>query len=74
MDKDRFKELQFGPDPQILTKEELEEGYMWCHCEWDGMLMLKTDPEAKFCTCYQKTLLTPPINKELEDEIHNNRR
>lgn len=37
-----------------LTKEEIKEGYFFC-CTWDGMLIHKTDPEAKCCGCLSLT-------------------
>ena len=33
-----------------LTPREIAEGWFFC-CEWDGMLIHKSHPEAECCTC-----------------------
>lgn len=32
-----------------LTQEEMNEGWVFC-CEWDGLLIHKTDREAECCS------------------------
>lgn len=39
-----------------LTPQELDEGWTFCSCEWDGMLIHKDDVEATFCVCLQRRL------------------
>lgn len=39
-----------------LTPEEIAEGWIFCICEWDDMLIHKDDPEAQFCHCLEKRL------------------
>ncbi len=39
MTDERYKELQFGPDPQKLTPEEVDEGWHWC-IEMDELLCI----------------------------------
>lgn len=36
-----------------LTLAEIAEGYRFC-CEWDGLLIHKSDLEAEFCTCLKE--------------------
>jgi hypothetical protein len=33
-----------------LTAKEVAEGWFFC-CEWDGMLIHESHPEAECCTC-----------------------
>jgi hypothetical protein len=49
MTEERRKELHENYDLN-LTKEELEEGYRFC-CEFDGLLIHKSDYEAEVCPC-----------------------
>ena len=37
-----------------LTEEEIEAGWLYCNCEWDGMLIHKDWKEAKVCSCLKK--------------------
>lgn len=55
MDMKRYSELNRDMDAK-LTPEELAEGYWFCGCEWDGLLIHKDDMEAKYCGCYQDEL------------------
>lgn len=34
-----------------LTTEQIEEGWIFCSCEWDGMLINKSWFEYEYCTC-----------------------
>lgn len=47
----RRHELEGNPGLQ-LTDQEVAEGYRFCMCEWDGLLIQEGDPEAKFCGCW----------------------
>ncbi len=51
MNKERFDELQNTPGAE-LTSAEVAEGWLFCHCEWDGLLCHKDDPEGQLCGCY----------------------
>ena len=48
MTPERFHELQWGPDPQTLTSDEVSDGWHWCP-EMDGLLC-KRGGESCFCT------------------------
>lgn len=50
MDKDRFMELCTDLKA-TLTRDEIEDGWFFCDCEWDGMLLHETDEEAELCGC-----------------------
>lgn len=49
----RYKELSAGPKEK-LTSQEYSEGWRFCECEWDGMLININDREGEgqFCHCY----------------------
>lgn len=36
-----------------LTPEEMEAGYRFC-CEWDGLLLHGSQPEAQCCSCLKE--------------------
>lgn len=50
MTSDRYKELMNNYELK-LTDNEIKEGWIFCNCEWDGLLIHKSDPESQFCTC-----------------------
>lgn len=37
-----------------LTEEEIKEGWFFCNCEWDGMLIHKDWSEAEVCSCHKE--------------------
>lgn len=47
----RYTELSYNKDAK-LTQSGLDAGWFFCSCEWDGMLLHKTDPEAEVCGCF----------------------
>ena len=49
MTDERYKELQFGPDPQKLTPEEVEQRWHWCP-EMDQLLCIYGGVD---CFCQQ---------------------
>lgn len=49
----RYNELSRNLDLK-LTPEEIAEGWFFCECEWDGMLIHRTSQEARVCTCFQE--------------------
>lgn len=49
MTPERFRYLSENMDAK-LTSEELVEGYFFC-CTFDGLLINKSDEEAKYCAC-----------------------
>lgn len=53
MTKERYRELNRDMEAR-LTPEEIEEGWLFCCCEWDGLLIHKTHPEAECCHCLKK--------------------
>ena len=53
MDKQRYCDLMDNPEAE-LSLEEIADGWQFCHCEWDGLLIHKNDPEAEVCFCLQK--------------------
>jgi hypothetical protein len=48
---ERYFELS-ERDDLPLTEEETAEGWRFCGCEWDGLLICAGDPEAKVCSCF----------------------
>lgn len=50
MTPNRYFQIQERDLP--LTEEELAEGWRFCLCEWDGMLICAGDIEAKACSCW----------------------
>lgn len=50
MTPERHRELDNSGGP--LTQRETDEGWRFCSCEWDGLLICAGDPEAKFCHCF----------------------
>jgi hypothetical protein len=56
MTQARNNELERGGSE--LTAEEIAEGWYFCRCEWDGMLLHPDMPEAKMCDC--RVSLMPP--------------
>ena len=50
MSKLRFNELQFGPDPQTLTPEEMQAGWRWCS-EFDDLLTDACPMPPGECLC-----------------------
>ncbi len=38
-----------------LTDQELKDGWKFCYCEWDGLLVNINDEEGEgqFCTCHR---------------------
>lgn len=55
MDPDRYKELSCDETLE-LTDNEWKEGWRFCCCEWDGMLINinDTEGEGQYCHCYKK--------------------
>jgi hypothetical protein len=53
MTKERYRELQRNMESR-LTPQEQNDGWIFCNCEWDGMLIHKSDPEAECCSCLRK--------------------
>jgi len=49
MTPERRKELNDNFDLK-LSQEEITQGYRFC-CEWDGLLIHKSDREAECCLC-----------------------
>lgn len=49
----RYKELSVDLKLK-LTTQEISEGWRFCECEWDGMLININDKEGEgqFCHCY----------------------
>lgn len=54
MKRERYLELE-GDMKAKLTEAELAEGWFFCICEWDGMLVHKNWPEGKLCGCMRHT-------------------
>lgn len=50
MNRERYMELAKNPELK-LTEEEIREGWFFCNCEWDGMLIHDSHVEAEFCGC-----------------------
>lgn len=48
----RYDEL--NREGRDLTEAELASGWFYCHCEWDGLLIHESDPEAEVCGCLTK--------------------
>lgn len=55
MTNERYIELEKNEELK-LTKEEIDQGWFFCNCEWDGMLINKDGHEAQFCGCLQNEL------------------
>lgn len=53
MPMERYKQLSLDITGGMLTSSELAEGYRFC-CEWDGMLVHGTHPEANCCSCLKE--------------------
>ena len=51
MDRERYLALQRDVSLK-LTPQELSEGWFFCSCEWDGMLVHKHMAEAECCHCF----------------------
>lgn len=51
MSPERYRALMADPDAK-LTLAEVAEGWRFCSCEWDGLLIRQGDPEAEHCTCF----------------------
>lgn len=47
MTDERYNELQWGPEPQQFTTEEIEAGWHWCQ-EMDDLLCLLGEGDC-FC-------------------------
>jgi hypothetical protein len=52
MTPERRKELEMNIESE-LTEEEVREGWVFC-CEWDGLLIHKSDKEAECCYCLKE--------------------
>lgn len=51
MSRERYNQLM--EDATLpLSKEEFETGYRFC-CDWDGLLIHASHPEANSCTCLE---------------------
>lgn len=59
MDRERRVALQRDAT-LTLTQAEIAEGWLFCVCEWDGMLIHKDDVEATFCGCLNNDAETVP--------------
>ena len=53
MTKERIAELRINPEAK-LTDEEIADGWYFCNCEWDGMLIRMGGKEAQICHCRSK--------------------
>ena len=53
MKSSRYYELERDPTLK-LTQEEIDNGWGFCNCEWDGMLVHKDSEDGKLCSCLQK--------------------
>ncbi len=51
MTPERYDELMKSDSLQ-LNKAEVAEGWRFCMCEWDGLLIKAGDPEAQVCSCF----------------------
>lgn len=51
MKHSRYKELM-NDHTLKLTDDEIAEGWWFCVCEWDGLLIHSSWAEAKFCGCH----------------------
>jgi hypothetical protein len=54
MTDERYDELM-EDDNLRLTQEEIDEGWHFCMCEWDGLLIHKRWKEAEFCCYFRET-------------------
>ena len=52
MNKDRYFHLDSSGES--LTAKEVEDGWIYCNCEWDGLLINKAWPEAEICSCLKE--------------------
>lgn len=54
MTPERYKELSVDLSTR-LTQEEMDAGWRFCICEWDGMLVNinDTEGEGSLCTCFR---------------------
>lgn len=52
----RMANLEYGD--AVLTAEEIADGWYFCQCEWDGMLLHPSMEEAKVCCCNDKNTNT----------------
>lgn len=50
MTDDRYQALNENPDLPI-SQEEIEAGWIRCWCEWDGLVIHVSHPEAQACYC-----------------------
>lgn len=55
MTKERYFELERNLELN-LTPEEIQEGWIFCSCEWDGLLIHKDDQEAQCCACLRERI------------------
>ena len=49
MEKSRYEQLSRNLD-ESLTDKEVQDGWRFC-CEWDGLLIHSSHPEAECCRC-----------------------
>ena len=61
MNKKRFEQLISSPFGK-LTKQEVKDGWHFC-CEWDGMLIHSSHPEAECCYCFREAGFTYDLEK-----------
>lgn len=62
MNSKRYKFLREHHDEK-LTQEEIDDGWFFC-CEWDGLLIHKTHPEASVCSCMKINTVTGVVKDE----------
>lgn len=55
MTPERYKQLE-RDFTLNLTDEEQKEGWIFCNCEFDGLLIHKDQPESEFCACLKQRL------------------
>ncbi len=58
MDRARYEFLMKNYDEK-LTQTEIDEGFFFC-CTFDGLLIHKTDEEAKYCGCLKAEVNNGP--------------
>jgi len=69
MDNKRYKELSCDLTLP-LTDNEVSEGWRFCLCEWDGLLINinDTEGEGQFCHCYSPSDQTTPNSDDREQK------
>lgn len=50
MNKERYRQLEFGPEGGKLTEQEVAQGWHFCP-DWNDMLINVHRSEGDCCTC-----------------------